>query len=263
LNIQENSAKAEIKPVFTTITSNEESYLKMLFKAEEVYFSEFKKDMQLMGAQVYKSITPENVYEIKIEKISDEKASLSEAEWLSNVNEFVKEYFSLFESRKFSITNLDTLKSLTSMNVCIEKVNDSIYEISALREEVAKVKSLLDEQIADEEVNGFKLFQLRILFVNKYIMKMREAYPNLKIAIEVRQRRVVLRGTRREIADAKRSIFEILDGIVVATAPADDALIKLVQLKEVYLVNLLKSQVRPVLLFFRKTVNKFILEMKI
>ena len=99
------------------------------------------------------------------------------------------------------------------------------------------------------------LFQLRILFVNKYIMKMREAYPNLKIAIEVRQRRVVLRGTRREIVEAKRSIFEILDAIVLSTLPADDALIKLVQLKEVYLVDLLKSQVRPVLLFFRKTVR--------
>jgi hypothetical protein len=112
-----------------------------------------------------------------------------------------------------------------------------------LREEVAKVKSLLDEQIADEEVNGFKLFQLRILFVNKYIMKMRETYPNLKNSIEVRQRRVVLRGTRREIVEAKRSIYEILDAIVLSTLLADDALIKLVQLKEVYLVNLLKSQV--------------------
>ena len=245
---QSIDVKSEINiqplPIAFKIKSSDEIHLKILFLKDEPFFPQFRKDLEALGAQVTKNVALENVYEIKIE-INSDGNKVRDEKRLSSVKEYIKNYFSLFDSQTIQTKNIELLSTIC-MNVYAQKVNESIYEICGLRDEVAKVKSIMvemEEKVIEDEVIGLKLFQVRILFVNKFIMNMRETYGNLKIMIDARNRRIQFKGTYAQIKEAKKKLNDILSRITLTTLKADEALINLIQLKEIDVVNWLKSKV--------------------
>ena len=236
---------------------------KLLFLKEELYFPRFKDGLLSINASVTKRITPEGLYIVKMDQIvvnelnEEDKALQKDDEWTKKVSQYVEDFFGLFESKVEKIENQEILKHI-ERNCVVQKIDtqENTYEITGPTETFAEINILLqkiqmqieaqksfNEEIIDHETNGLKLFQIRILYVNKFVKLINEKYRDMLLKIDAKNRSVNFRGTRAQIKDANIILKDILDRIIVSTMPADDALIKLVLFKEIDIVTWLKEKV--------------------
>jgi hypothetical protein len=205
-----------------TVTSLDEKNLKFLF-LEQRHFEVFSADLVRLGARVSKmDLTPEGVYELKIKKTNDAPIN----EWLSGVNNYITTYFTIYETEIGNLRDFEDLEE------------DNLDESESESEEDDS-ESDQDELIEEDHVNGLKLFQLRVLEVEKFTDI---EGKKLKVAIDAQKRSVHFIGTREKICQGKNLLKVCLASILVTTVPADEALAQLVFLKRNDLQNWLEKK---------------------
>ncbi|RNA43786.1 hypothetical protein BpHYR1_014723 [Brachionus plicatilis] len=102
------------------------------------------------------------------------------------------------------------------------------------------VPPVMEEPVMDQ-IAGLELYQIRILFVVKYIKTLKEKYPSMTVSINHRQLKVALKGKPSEIAQAKDLCREILSKIKFRDLPFEQIEIKFFAKKEIEVVNWLKE----------------------
>ena len=247
-------APIEQEPLFILVTSAAQDCLKVLFLMEDMYFPRLRDDLMKLGARVTKRITPDGIYELKIESLFEK---VDASQWKSDVGQLVQRFMELFDSKRLKIANSNIFQMAQEKCVVLNTEKKDLYELVGTKEALGEINFLLqkleqqmeskrvyDEEIVDDEQTGLKLFQIRILFVNKYVLQMREQHPEMLLSIDAKNRSVHFRGTRLQISDAKSVLKAVLDSVLVSTMPADDALVKLMLFKENDIVKWIKEKVK-------------------
>jgi hypothetical protein len=109
-----------------------------------------------------------------------------------------------------------------------------------LNEETKRQQS--DHEIIEVKRTGFQLYEIRVLFVNKFIKQMKDKFPNLTIKIEAKSLSINFNGIRSEIKAVNDQIDSIVESIKTINYPADDLLVKLIENKEMDVVSWLKDK---------------------
>ena len=243
------------RPVLN-LTLNDQPNLKVLFLFDELYLKQFTDDLFDMEAAV-KPKADSDEKQIRIEcSLPNTSSQAAHQEWHKKVNDYLTKFFGQFEICLIQISDIDEiLKRVTydTMRVECTRIETNCVELCGFKELVEKLatamyaerdKRLEDEQeIVEETRSGLKLFQIRVLFVNKYIKQMRDKHANLTVKIDAKNSIVGMKGTRAQIKDANENLDSIIKSIKTSKYPADDLLIKLIENKEMDVVTWLKDQV--------------------
>ena len=125
----------------------------------------------------------------------------------------------------------------------ITKLNEDQWELIGFKDEVKYVADLIKneneilkqeiEETTKDEITGLKLYQCRILFVNKYAKLIKDKYENIQVKINTKSGTVELKeGTRSQLDDAKQMAQEILRNIKSRLVAKKSIFFKLITQKE-------------------------------
>ncbi len=134
--------------------------------------------------------------------------------------------------------------TFTQSSVMITKLNEDQCELIGFKDQVKYVADLIKnlneiflkqaiEETTQDEITGLKLYQCRILFVNKYAKLIKDKYENIQVKINTKSGTVELKdGTRSQLDDAKKIAQEILQSIKNRLVVKKSIFLKLITQKE-------------------------------
>ncbi|CAF0800762.1 unnamed protein product [Brachionus calyciflorus] len=176
--------------------------------------------------------------------------------WEADMNAFVQNYLKQFSFKEITIRNPD--KTLSKINfddlkVKIIPINQpNLFEFIGYSETVNKVILEIEredelikqeeEKLIDDTYDVNELYQIRILFVNKFIKQMKDKYPNMHALINPKKLMVSLRGTSAQIRDAKNLASDIISRIKHRDVPMEAMKAHFFENKEGDVVNWLREK---------------------
>lgn len=254
-----------VRPVIN-LTLNDQPNIKVLFLFEGNYMKQFINELlEREAAAIVSTKADSDEKLIRIEcTLTNTTSSQSTVhqEWHTKVNEYLTQFFGQFETCLIQINDIDEiLKRVTYdvMRVECTRIDANCVELCGFKELVDSFATSIyaerdkqlesEKEIVEETRSDLKLYQIRVLFVDKYIKQMRDKHANLMVKIDARSSVVVMKGTRAQIKDANENLNMIISSIKTIKYPADDLMIKLIENKEMDVVTWLKDQVKLLDLF--------------
>jgi hypothetical protein len=253
LQVKDSKIQKETKtrPVIV-LTISDVPNLKVLELFDEAYLKQLTDELFDLDAALIISKS-KALEEIRIE-CSLENLSNTQ-NWHKTVHDHCDNFFDQFHVLNIQIENVDNvLKSVKydKMRVECMRLGENNFKICGFKDLVKKLaEDILNEetkhQQSDHEIievkrTGFQLYEIRVLFVNKFIKQMKDKFPNLTIKIEAKSLSINFNGIRSEIKAVNDQIDSIVESIKTINYPADDLLVKLIENKEMDVVSWLKDK---------------------
>jgi hypothetical protein len=269
LQVKDSKIQKETKtrPVIV-LTISDVPNLKVLELFDEAYLKQLTDDLFDLEAALIigKSKASE---EIHIECSLDNFSNIQN--WHKTVQEHCDNFFDQFHVFNIQIENVDNiLKSVKYDKTRVEctRLGENNLEICGFKDLVGKLAEDIfneeskhkqsDHEIIEVKRTGFQLYQIRVLFVNKFNKQMKEKFPNLAIKIETKSLSINFNGVRSEIKAVNDQIDSIVESIKTINYPADDLLIKLTENKEMDVKSWLEK--KDILCDFEPVVSKNIIK---
>jgi hypothetical protein len=241
------------EPSFTfDLTSEPNS--RILFFWEELQYIRLKNELLEINSQITEDISNRklikiwckiNFQNIKLENRANYESIV--LNWEKNTKQHLMKFFSEFDNQTVNIQIKDSnfLEKLKydRLRVMITKLNEEQWELIGFKDQVKYVADLIKneneilkqaiEETTKDEITGLKLYQCRILFVNKYAKLIKDKYENIQVKINTKSGTVELKeGTRSQLDDAKQMAQEILRNIKSRLVAKKSIFLKLITQKE-------------------------------
>ena len=168
------------------------------------------------------------------------------AEWTNKVDQQLKSFFAEFLTAQISSNQHAILSKIKyeTLRISVNKLNETTYEIAGFKNSVESlVKTIANEneifqnEIINKDINGLKLYECRILFVEKFIKAMKEKYEDLVIKINAKIGSVKMTGTRRQTEEADEKARSILRKINSKHISKSTLFLRFVSEKETAVAN--------------------------
>lgn len=242
------------EPSFTfDLTS--ESNSRILFFWEELQYNRLKNELLEINSQITEDISNRklikiwckiNFQNIKLENRANYESIV--LNWEKNTKQHLVKFFSEFDNQTVNIqikdSNFFEKLKYDRLRVMITKLNEDQCELIGFKDQVKYVADLIKnlneiflkqaiEETTQDEITGLKLYQCRILFVNKYAKLIKDKYENIQVKINTKSGTVELKdGTRSQLDDAKKIAQEILQSIKNRLVVKKSIFLKLITQKE-------------------------------
>ena len=223
-----------------------------------IYLNTLESQLSSLNA----SLKRINDFEVRVdymnqlpESLNQEEFAKFQSEWQDKVKASVSEFFDGFESKIVKINSPEILASLKieNWNAVINKVSDfeDSFEVFGLKSSVDSIvtaietinhnQAKIESEIVCDQISELKLYEIRILFVNKFRNVIKEAFNDVVVNIVAKDGVVKIQGTKHQINHVKRKACEMLASIVKKEIPANLAMIKFVTKKENLMATWLRS----------------------
>ncbi len=187
------------------LTLEQEPRIKVLMIFEDQFFEQLKFDLEDMNATLTKS---NDTTSIKIESLDHNKITEN---WLFDVKNFLSKFFDDYVIKQITVTNEQVLSKIEYDKLRVDllrvaSITDEsfIYEaigfkepVDTLIEQIKRENQIFEEKknvIISETVSGLKVYEIRILFVYKFIVSMRQMHSNVNIVMKSKTGTVEITG---------------------------------------------------------------------
>lgn len=201
-------------------------------------------------------------------------------QWRNKIDSFVVNYFGLFVMKRVKLPckkqefKYDLSKSnaklvwldgetveLTGLKADVDKLENELIANNETRERkqslnsnkensipklMSRSRNVSETKTTSSETETFlisdlKWFQTRMLFEKKYFLFITEMYKDLSVLVDTQLTRIYYSGTRKDIEDAKKLAFDILDRILGTEVESSPEMNEKITANETRLLNLLKQ----------------------
>jgi hypothetical protein len=141
---------------------------------------------------------------------SDDDFAILKQKWEQNVRSCLDEFFSQFELRQIKLVSSNLLEKIKydHMRVCmtkLEKSDKSIYaDLYGFKHSVLELSEKIEQEnescmkrtteIVTVKNNGYKVHEIRLLFIIKFISTIKAKYPDLSIVMNPRDGSITMKG---------------------------------------------------------------------
>jgi hypothetical protein len=245
----------------------DEPNISVLYYWDEICFKKFVSDLFNLAAFPIKH--PDDKMQIDIEPtINLNELNLEEAEsYWKKVIEYLSKFFLNFETKSVLVKNAEealekvsfdkdkvhlkllplkddkkqSANNVQFVEVCglVQYVNETLIELEVFnRKEEQK-----ENELINDTMTGLKLYETRILYVNKFIKNMKDKYNSVIVTLNPKSGVMQLEnGTRAEIKDIKKNVKELLSLITKIDYPVSEEILKFIELKEHAVVSWQRKQ---------------------
>ncbi len=166
-------------------------------------------------------------------------------EWTKKVNENLMSFFAEFLTVQISFNeHIHSKIKYEPLRISVRKLNETEYEIAGFKDQVNSLVKMIDtekemfqNEIINRDKTGLKLYECRILFVEKFIKIMKEKHEDLVIKINAKLGTIKMTGTRRQIEEAEEKAHGILRKIISRNIQKSALFLRFVSEKETAVAN--------------------------